>query len=523
MGHAADTIVFASTQVIDVRQKENMRAEICERYGWSVQYYDIERIRVLLTGPLKSLVDKHPAIFVSPWFERLGGKLVTYEQYDLILIDHLPIDHAFAGWLFRKLSVAGYSVWCHGLAPLAGENADVSIRTLIQQRAARYIPVLSSASAFDPDLRGRIAIATTELNRTLPCWITDLSDQHFDLRLAAIVPARFDVSWSTGLASLAQQLDSGGVLKPLEGELGRRVALGAYQTEPLLRPDPERVYANVFPTKVPTAVLAYELDHEDVVLDPMLDRRWAHVRRGKWIIAFSSAPDDVPLAEANPQEYIWRRCYNCYDLKSDNLVKMLVKRSLFVACYEAGFQWCDDRMTFYLDDEPRRRHGYQHVDGVYTHVSFTGERTWGSGERTSKFRYQLGPIFRVTVDDKGSVSVTVRFYVRVTDHEGHPLDKKMIPSRRKRVTRNWWNRQWLQRTLGVMQFIAGKGSDINGRIIIGSGTQMVSVDVAPLSWDCPRSIDVEALDRVGNFQDELAVARKIADEEGFYSAGDADG
>ena len=107
--------------------------------GRPKEYYDIERIRVLLTGPLKSLVGKHPAIFVSPWFERRGGKLVTFEQRDLILIDHLPVNHAFASWLYGKLSAAGYSVWCHGLAPLAGENADASIRTLIRQRAVHAI------------------------------------------------------------------------------------------------------------------------------------------------------------------------------------------------------------------------------------------------------------------------------------------------------------------------------------------------------------------------------------------------
>ncbi len=523
MDHSASTIVFVSTQVIDVRKKDNMRAEIHERYGWSVEVYDIERIRVLLTGPLKSLVGKHPAIFVPPWFERRGGELVAHEQHDLILIDHLAVDHAFASWLFGKLSAAGYSVWCHGLAPLAGENADASIRTLIRQRAARYLPVLSSTSVTDPNLRGRIAIATDKVNCTLPCWLSDLSDRDFHSQLAAIVPARFDASWSTGLVLLAQQLDSGGVVKPLEEGLGRRIALGAYQTEPLLRPEPERVYANVFSAKVPAAVLLYELDHEGVVLDPMLERRWAHVRRRKHLFSFSNAPDGLSLPEVNPHKYAWRHYPTRYGVNSENLVKMLVKRSLFVACYEAGFQWCDERFTFYLDEEKRQRHGYQHVDGVYTHVSFTGERSWGSGERTSKFRYQLGPVFRVTFDGEGSVWVTVRLYVRITDDKGRLLTVKMIPSRRKRVTKSWWNRQWLQRTLGVMQFIAGKGSDINSHIIIGSGAQAVSVNVAPLSWECPISIDVEALDRVGNFQAEFAAAHEIDDEGGLYPEEEADG
>ena len=522
-GHTTDTIVFVSTQVIDARKKDNIRAEIRERHGWSTEYYDIERIRVLLTGSLKSLVGKHPAIFVAPWFERRGGELVSHEQHDLILIDHLPVDRAFASWLFCRLSAAGYSVWCHGLAPLAGENSDASIRTLIRQRAARYLPVLSSESASDSDFRGRIAIATADASRTVPCWVTDLSNQDFGSQLGAIVPARFDASWKTGLESLAQQLVTGGVTKPLEGGRGRRIALGAYQTEPLIIPKPERVYANVFPVKVPEAILAYELDHEDVGLNPRIDRQWAHVRRENYLLAFSSIPDHLPLAKVRPYQYAWRHYQHRYGTKSEDLVKNLVKRSLFVACYQAGFRWCNERHTFFLDEQRQQRHAYQHVDGMYTHVSFTGERAWGTGEHKSKFSYQLGPVFRVTLDDEGSAWVMVRFYVRLTDQRGLPLRVSVIPSRRRRVTKTWWNRQWLQRTLGIMQFIAGKRPDINSHIIIGRGNQAVSVAVAPLSWECPISIDVEALDRVGDFQTELASAREIIDEGEFGPEEDADG
>ena len=194
------------------------------------------------------------------------------------------------------------------------------------------------------------------------------------------------------------------------------------------------------------------------------------------------------------------------------MVKMLVKRSLFVACYEAGFEWCDERMTLFLEESGRRRHGYQHVDGKYTNVSLNGERSFGSGERKSKFRYQLGPVFRIAVDEGNSVSVKVSFYVRVTDEEGKPLDKKMIPSRRKRVTKSWWNREWLQRTVGVMQLIAGH-TGMDAQITVGQGKHAVNVDVKPLAWDCPVSIDVEALDRVGEFQEELAAAREKSEEE----------
>ena len=509
-----DVVVFVSTQVIGAQPKDKLRLEIGQSYGWSIEFYDVERIRVLLIGPLKGLVSKHPSIFVSPWFERRGGELITNEQRDLILIDHITADHAFASWLFKKLCAAGYLVWCYGLAPLAGENADASVRTLMQRRAARYLPVLSELSVVEPNLRGRMSIAANEENRTLPCWVTDLSDFRFDTRLESISPARFDLSWPTALAIVESQLESGGITKPLDVETGRRIALSAYTRESLLIGKSERVYSNVFAVKVPVAVYAYELENEDGVIDKVLAETWAHVRRGSFLFSFLEAPDGLPLKSGRPHQYAWRHYEKHLGVRSQDLIKMLVKRSLFVACYRAGFKWCEDRHTFYLEEEERRRHGYQHVDEVYTHVSFTGERSWGIGEGRSKYRYQLGPVFRVSFDDEGVVWVMLRLYVRVTDQDGKPLDVRLIPSRRKRVTRNWWNRQWLQRTVGMMQFIAGEGADITGEIVIGSGKQAVTVNVSPLSWECPVSIDVEALDRVGHFQAELAAVRETEDTLG---------
>ena len=518
-----DAVVFVSTQAISARQKDSMRSEIGSNYGWSVEFYDVERIRVLLTGPLSGLIAKHPSIFVSPWFERRGGELITHEQRDLILIDHTEVDHAFASWLFRRLCAAGYSVWCHGMAPLAGENADTSVRTLIRQRAARYLPVLSTLSVADSNLRSRIAIAATEANRTLPCWVDDLSTYDFDTQLASIVSARFDLSWRTALGVVERQLASGSVVKPFDVDTGRRIALRAYTRERLLVAKPERVYSNVFSAKVPVAVYAYELESEDSVIGQEVEEQWAHIRRGKFLFSFLRAPEGLPLATGRPHQYAWRHYDKHLGVKSQDLIKMLVKRSLFVACYKIGFKWCKERHSFYLDEKVRKQHGYEHVDQVCTHVSLTGERSWGSSERRTRYRYQLGPVFRIGFDDEGAVWVTVRLYVRVTDLDGKPLDVTLIPSRRKRVTKSWWNRQWLQRTLGMMQYIAANGADINGHIVVGNGKQAVTVNVEPLSWGCPVSIDVEALDRIGDFQTELASAREIEDGPRPYPEARSDG
>ena len=508
--HVADEVVFVATRAMPVQRRERLRKELGADYGWGIEFYDIERIRALLVGPLQALVAQHPSIFVAPWFERRGGEVVAFAERDLVVIDHLAGDHAFASWLFSRLSAAGYSVWCRGLAPFAGEDAHASIGALVRQRAARYVPVLSARSVDDSDMRSRMAIAGVEGDRMVPCWLDDLTGRAFDSQTGKLVPARFDSGWARGLEAVTRHLESGGVPRPLEKGTGRRIALGAYQVEPLIRREPETVYANVFAVRVPMALRMHRVDAPGEQLDTMLGRRWAHVRRGDQVFSFTGPPGDVPVSPE--RTYAWPSYPDRFGANSVGLVKMLVKRSLFVACYDAGFEWCGHRLTFFLDESTRVRHGYQDLDGRYTYVSLTGERTYGSGERKSKFRYQLGPVFRVGVDADDSVSVRVGFYVRVTDEQGDPLDVKMIPSRRKRVTKNWWNRQWLQRTLGVMQVIA-RHTGIDGWITVGEGAEAVLVDVRPLSWDCPVSIDVEALDRVGDFQEELASAHEIDEVE----------
>ena len=519
-GHEADEVVFVSPRAMPVQRKERLRAELGAAYGWGTEFYDIERIRALLVGPLKTLIGQHPSIFVSPWFERRGGEVVSLAERNLVVVDHLAGDHAFAGWLFSRLSAAGYSVWCRGLAPLAGEDAHESISAIVRQRAVRYVPVLSVGSLDDSDLRSRMAIAATDAGRVVPCWLDDLTASAFDSQMARLVPARFDSGWARGLEAVTRHLELGGVPRPLEAGTGCRIALGTYQAEPLIRQEPERVYANVFEVEVPSSVHVYRVKPRGAELGAALGRRWAHVRRRDLVLSFARAPADAPVRRWH--EYNWPSYGERFGLKTVDLMKMLVKRSLFVACYDAGFEWCEDRFTFFLDERGRTRHGYQDVDGRYTWVSLTGERTHVSGERRSKYRYQLGPVFRVAVDDD-SVSVRVSFYVRVTDEKGDPLDVKMIPSRRKRVTKNWWNRQWLQRTLGVMQLIAGD-TGIDGQITVGKGREAVKVNVKPLSWDCPVSIDVEALDRVGDFQEELASARERGEEEdGEALVGESDG
>lgn len=513
--HNPNQVVFVCTSSLSGTDKDTAKQKIRDKFGWQLEIYDIERIRVLLVNELRHLIAQHPAIFCPPWFPTKGGLSIA-ENKDIIVIDHLSGDHSLATWLSRRLSVAGYKTWCYGLSPLVGENKDESISILINQRAIQYIPILSYETFTDMDFLGRIGSAVRADDFVLPCWSEKIEEAKINAKILNIEPARFDLAWSKGLEKILNQLQARGITPDVDKERWKSIALKAYMPEPITKPIPEKVYSNVFFAKVPPSVLVFDLERK--MTDNELEvfrSNWAFVKVSpEKLLSFTHPPAILPLRfPSRIPEYSWRD----FDFKegrnSETVVKELIRRSLDVACVQAGLSLCPDRNVYYFTEQnnKQRNISFIHVDGRRTRVAVTGMAQDGSGERAIKFRYQLSPKFRVSRDEAGEFWVMTRLYIRVVDLDGNPFKGKAIIRKRKKVSKKWWNKEWLARTLGVMQGLAN--TEENEFIEIGAeDTRKVVITTAPLHWECPISIDVEAVDRIGDFQEEMASARYIEDD-----------
>lgn len=213
----------------------------------------------------------------------------------------------------------------------------------------------------------------------------------------------------------------------------------------------------------------------------------------------------------------WENRRELWGRPTYDLVKESIRRCMDVASFRAGLEWCPDREILFFPSgaNPQRNISYRKVDGTKSRVAVTGKKQFGYGERAEPYHYQLAPIFRVGRDSEGLWWITTRIYVRVTDVNGTPFQGKKITSRRKDVAKSWWNQHWLARTLGVMQSLA---SD-DGLITIGARGGRVQISTKPMTWECPVSIDAAAVERIGDFQAEMAALRFRDGEEGE----DADG
>jgi hypothetical protein len=382
---------------------------------------------------------------------------------------------------------------------------------LIEKRANRYLPILSSESVADADLLARCAQAIASDGLTVPCRADNYEDAVLPTKLRQLTPATFSLGWTGGLKSLMQSLE--GVPPSMTTNQGTAIALRSYVPQPVTKASPEPIFANVFPVTCPANIQACDLARElTEIEEAKLRKNWAFVKAyGRLLLSFENPPASVPRADRKRLvNYPWREHYERYGKRSTNVVKELVRRSMDVASVRAGLQWCDSRHILYFPslDKPLRNVTFTHVDGRNTRVAVTGLQSYGSGDRAIPFRYQLSPGFRVGFDESKACWLTLRVYVRVTDDDGIPYEGKAIGRRRKKVGKSWWNKHWFARTVAVMQAL----SENKAEVVVGRGRRKVSVSCAPLGWECPNAIDYHAVEALGDFQEEIALLRFRDDE-----------
>ncbi|MCG8430773.1 MAG: hypothetical protein MJA29_06355 [Candidatus Omnitrophica bacterium] len=514
MGHDPNVLVFVCTEALSASDKDYAHKFIAEKYGWTLELFDLERLRVQLIGPQRHLIAQHPSIFAPPFFSQKGGQSIS-ESRDTLLIDHVSSDHALATWLARRLSIAGYRTWCYGTAPLAGENADETVRKLLDVRAIHYLPVVSPSSMQDDMFLERCTIATTKEDFVLPCSAGNKSNVRIPSRLGKLEPADFKNSWIIGLDQVIARLKTLGVKPPFDHERGRKIALRDYLPTRVTVAKPEPIFANVFSLHLPKSMNVFQLRRPLTEIETHeLRKHWAFANLNAYhLVSFEHPPQHAISAEKvdHIAEFSWVDIPYRDGKKTLDLAKELAKFSLQVVCARKGLMYCQKIKHFYYPkpDEGDWKQQIKHVDGRSTTVRLTGKRTKGWGDRSSLFLYQLAPQFYPQYHIDGTWTVVVKIYIRVTTTEGIMFEGKEINRRRKVVSKSWWNNHWLARLLGVVQAL--QTSD--GLIVLGEGNRAVVMHTNPLSWECPVGLDVEELSGMPDIGQEIAQFRTIDDEQ----------
>ena len=93
----------------------------------------------------------------------------------------------------------------------------------------------------------RCGLAANENGLMVPCYSSLFDEARLPSRIQALTPARFEISWASGLKALLDALDGQGVTKGVDLDRGEAIALRSFVPEPVTIAKPEPLYASVFP------------------------------------------------------------------------------------------------------------------------------------------------------------------------------------------------------------------------------------------------------------------------------------
>jgi hypothetical protein len=515
-GHTCDRMVFLSTAQFSASERDQAVSDIHDTYGWQLDLYGAERLRILLDTQHPQIKLRHPSIFPPDFLT--AEVRSDNSQRNHLFVSFSPQDHALADWLTRRLTAEGYQVWCERFRLLGGENYPQNVDEAIREHAFRVIALYSRASLREPEVmrQRNLALAISEERHSdflIPLNIDGVTPNLLDRVTASLNFIPFEINWATGLRQLLKKLESVGCPKVLTS--GKRAAVEVYVENDVLLERTEYLVTNCLEVlQIPDTIRLFTPQIKIPGIEwNQLQLRWANRRVNPYAFLSFCHPPRVTVDQYKLKStamFAWRNVAEIEGINSRNLVAELIRQSLETRCQEKGLQYCPQTRWHYFPPglTKNNRLPYKLPTGVRNHVGTGGKRKYWQPSGTSYYKYSLAPAFWVAQDLFDDFVVLIRLRVRLTDANGQLMSKPRAVSRRKRLCKDWWNDNWLTRTLAICQYVAG-----GDKIVMGSrAEEQIVVSATPLVLNAPCGINESTLGELADARAGL-LDRVTTDED----------
>lgn len=517
-GHDCDELVFLTTARFSAGERDEAVADIAAQYGWKLELYGVERLRIMLEVEFPDVRELHSELFPPHFYAVALPATPVAQQKEYLFVSAAPSDRVFADWLTKKLTAEGYKVWFEGLALLGGESYPDDVDTAIREQAACVLGVYSQTSLTDPEIMRQRALALSLARERkndflVPLDIDGVRPQQLDRVTAALTFVPFQANWAQGLKQLLQKLEATALPKPLVS--GRTVAASTFLEDDVLAEETERVVSNCLTVEhIPPLILRFEADR-DLTYQELLDLRlvWAFRKTApKEFLSLQEPKTAVMntygLRFLESREWVGKG--GVFGIRVHDLLVELIRKAMGVKCHEKGLVFCPDMRLYYFPEGlvPDDRLKFVRPDDAKTFVQTSGRRKFWRPTGSEYYRYYLAPDFTVIQWPFENYTVLIRIRIRITDDAGRIFPKRTGNSRRKHLCGDWWNHEWLNRMLGICQFLT---SD-RGKINIGDCLEEeLVISGTPVTLTAPFSINEQALDEL-SFARSQELLRQDDDE-----------
>lgn len=398
-------------------------------------------------------------------------------QRDMLFVSHAnPEDNIFTNWLALQLAREGYAVWCDLTKLLGGESFWDDIQVAIEQRASKFLYVLSRSSNNKEGALAELTVARDVQKKLgihdfiIPLHIDDLPHNAMHILLRRLNTIPFRNSWAAGLNQLVRKLREESV--PKDENLGPKAVNDWWKThfsvDKGIRNQPEEILSNHFSILgIPKTLYAHALTPGHADYDLRDSVRYPAILQGDSLISFAKAEDlqdtlgnrriwrsrpmklDTFLQEQASRNHIYSLLRLAWETMADTKGLHASETSNGKAFYFVKDQLLKDRMAF---DRPDGSRGYRSLVG-YTTVG----RTVGEQRRLRYWHYAV----RAVPDLGPNFGFWIKSHVLFSD-DGRNIwtNPAKLHSARRSQCKDWWNDQWRDRLLAMMQALAGEASEI---------------------------------------------------------------
>lgn len=403
-------------------------------------------------------------------------------KQDHLFISYATEDWHLAEWLALKLTAEGYNVWCDRFKLLGGESYPRDIDKAIKEKTFRVLALLSKNSLKKENpLKERTLALNLSRERKedflIPINVDGLKATEIDWMQSDLTYILFNKNWAEGLSQLLKKLEKINTPR-LSKEDGMNLASKIFLNESNkdIKKGEEVVHTNLVKIeKLPTKI-------KKITTNTYLE--WKNVRDliGEWVAyfidPFTLVSFDLPNKEISEELGItkvtdieWKNIDNIEDVNRDNILKYLISRSLESKCLKLGLLRAEGTNMIYFPEGLLKNDKIKFVNykGRKTNVMATGVRNIKYVGR--EYRYHLSPNFTAIIEDN-DLLVQVGIQLYITNLSGFPFKSRTAIRKRKRICRDWWNREWLSRHLAIIGFLLDK----SGKIVLGNGDSEIILD-----------------------------------------------
>ena len=391
-----------------------------------------------------------------------------------LFISYAVEDATLAKWLARKLAARGHPVWFDQMKLLGGEQWPQTIDEAIKNRTLRMLALISEHSLRKHKPTGERTLAQRIAEqRKIPDFLIPLKvdGSELDWLTTTVSYISFTRGWADGWRALVKKLDS--ISAPRSLANAAPLAASSFpRGDDLVNDSGEQLRTNIIRVKsFPNILRVFQVVRSVEPDDwKTLEQTWAFYEIAKdALVALIPPPAEfTDRIKPTPEQLLWAECELFRNVRARDIAASLIMKALSRRLTKAGcLEHPNPKLkeTFFLPESFSK-------DGKLSFSGFRGRKTWllirgrvtfrrAAGLREVNFHHfafrlrlarGLGKEFHV------QLAPTLMFF----DEKGNPIVDKSVGSRRRRMTKMWYNDKWLNRVMAaehVLTSLPAAGAD----------------------------------------------------------------